>query len=106
MGRGSYAEVQKIRYTKSGVAQEAAIKIFFKTELNRKMFLKEVSELRKASHENIIKLIDYGNWKVDRDDGPRDCMIIELADFGSLNTGLFLEAVEILDKGLKWIKFI
>ena len=52
------------------------------------MFLwkKKVNELKRISHPNIIKLIAFGEWR-DKVDSF-DCMIIELADLGSLHHGI------------------
>lgn len=48
---------------------------------------KKVNELRRAKHENIVKLIAFGKWQDKMD--VFNCMVIELADVGSLHHGTF-----------------
>lgn len=89
IGDGKFASVRKAKYIKDNISQDVALKIFKKYNRtdSSKIFSKEVHELRKTSHENIIKLIDTCKWS-DKNE-VFDCMIIELADMGSLHTVLY-----------------
>jgi serine/threonine protein kinase len=69
------------------VSQFVALKILKDNSNSSKIkFLKEVDEMRKTDHPNIIKLIDCCEWKDKYDN--YSCMILELADFGSLSKGI------------------
>lgn len=82
LGAGSYAQVRKVWYKD----KIAAVKIFKQYKQGSKYFMKEVNELRKVDHPNIIKLLSYGKWKDKNEECF--CMIIEFADMGSLHHGI------------------
>ncbi|XP_062127033.1 putative mitogen-activated protein kinase kinase kinase 7-like [Drosophila sulfurigaster albostrigata] len=80
IGRGSFGEVRKGIWRIHGQETDIAVKI---TTYNEKETIKkvhrEVENLRKCIHPNIIKL--YG---VSKSRDNRDCLILEYADCGSL----------------------
>lgn len=82
LGSGSNAFVKKAIYN----GKLVAVKLFYKKGENREEdYLREVSTLKKVSHDNIIKLIKSGKWSEKND--LFNCMIIEFADTGSLYHG-------------------
>lgn len=89
LGEGGFSTVRKARYVKGNSSQLVALKILKDNSKGSKIkFLKEVDEMRKADHPNIIKLIDCCVWK-DKYNEYENCMILELADVGSLAKGKY-----------------
>ncbi len=83
LGAGSFAQVRKARYNN----QIVAVKILMPTHDSNvhTEFMKEVNELSRSNHENIIKILDYGLTRGHINKEPSRCMIIEFADMGSLH---------------------
>jgi len=48
-------------------------------------FIQKVNELKKLTHPHIVKLYAFGKWQEKVD--IFNCMVIELADVGSLHHG-------------------
>lgn len=81
IGAGSFATVKKVRYKQ----QIVAAKIFDRpTKSNDGEFQKEVQQLKRLNHDNIIKIIDYGKYK-DRIT-IYYTILLEFADLGSLES--------------------
>lgn len=79
IGRGSFARVQRARYTRGDSCRIVAAKIWDKNPKdNDKNFSKEVNALKNVSHENIIELIDCFQWTDGIVTSP--CMLMELAE--------------------------
>ena len=74
VGRGTFGVVRKAMYRGEAVA----VKHFSQSDQERESFHNEMEALRKVSHENIVKLIGYG-------DGSDGLMIVmEFAECGNL----------------------
>lgn len=81
IGAGTFATVKKARYKQ----QIVAAKIFDRVTKNiDNEFAKEVQQLKRLNHENIIKIVDYGKFK----DRNTLCftILLEFADLGSLES--------------------
>ena len=84
LGAGSFAQVRKARYNN----QLVAVKILIPTHDSsiESDFAKEVNELSRSNHENIIKILAYGYTRDKIKQDLSRCMIIEFADMGSLHS--------------------
>lgn len=101
LGSGSNARVQKALFNN----QEVAVKIFNKTNdaKSEAEYLKEVNELKKLSHPHIVKLYAFGKWQEKVD--VFNCMVIELADVGSLHHVLYeTDLSYTLGHAISWLK--
>ena len=99
LGRGISGEVKSAYYKN----QLVAVKLFKNDSKSEKDFLQEVKELKSVSHENIIKIIAYGKWK--QNSAESNCIVIELADVGSLHHVLYETHYEYtLGHAIRWLK--
>ena len=97
MGRGSFARVIKAKYNN----QLVAIKILYGNN-SSKSFQKEVDELSRSNHENIIKFITSGQWK--EGNNLSYCLVVEFADTGSLHHVLHETSLEYtLGHAISWL---
>jgi mitogen-activated protein kinase kinase kinase 7 len=101
IGAGTHAFVRKAIYQQE---EPVAVKIFKKNDAkSRAEFLKEVQMLKRLSHPSIIRLIAFGKWREQND--SLNCMILELADLGSLYHVLYeTELAYSLGHGLSWLR--
>ena len=99
LGAGSFAHVRKAIYNN----QIVALKIFDRQSAKESDdFFKEVLELSRSNHENIIKLFAYGLWR-DKIDFFK-CMVIEYAETGSLHSVLHDKKLEYtLGHSISWL---
>jgi serine/threonine protein kinase len=101
IGTGTNAYVRKAMFNQQAVA----VKIFKKSDArSHRDFLKEVDELTRLRHPNIIRLIAHGKWK---ENGQQrfNCMILELADVGSLHHVLYeTEHAYTTGHAVSWLK--
>jgi len=74
VGRGTFGVVRKALYK----GQVVAVKNFAQDEQDRESFHNEMDALNKVSHDNIVKLIGYG------DSGHGYILVMEFADCGNL----------------------
>jgi len=98
LGSGSFARVKKAKYNN----QLVAIKILHCYNSSKSDFQKEVDELSRSNHENIIKFITSGQWK-ERND-LFYCLVVEFADTGSLHHVLHETCLEYtLGHAISWL---
>ena len=77
IGIGSFGVVKRAKYK----GNDVAVKIFNIGVQND--FAKEANNLKRISHENIIKIIDYGDRSFNK--ANFDFIVMEYAEMGSLH---------------------
>jgi mitogen-activated protein kinase kinase kinase 7 len=90
LGSGSFAQVYKAIYKNKIVAvKQYSQKNNEKPGKSDMEYFHEVDELKKTSHENIIKLLAAGEYYNSESKKWKKCIIIEYADMGSLHHLLY-----------------